>query len=77
MSMDEECCVRAADDAADYAWNEGAKFMLRSIAELIGNGQYDSKQIWEWVSKEMKSRNFGTWETNRGILGFHIRIDEE
>ena len=75
--MDDDCCARAADDGHDHGWNEGARFMLRSIAELIGNGQYDSKQIWVWLSKQMKDRNYGTWETDRGILGFHIRVDEK
>ena len=77
MSMDEDCCVRAADDAADNAWDEGARYMLRSVAELIGNGKYDSANVWAWISKEMKQRGYGTWETDRGIIGFHQRIDEK
>ncbi len=74
---DDDCCVRAADDAGDYAWDEGARYMLRSVAELIGNGKYDSAQVWNWISKEMKQRGYGTWETDRGIIGFHRRIDEK
>ena len=77
MSDNEDCCVKALDDGWHFGWDEGAKFMLRSVAELIGNAQYDSSAIWHWISKEMKTRNFGTWKTDRGILGFHIRVDEE
>lgn len=78
MSMDEKnCCERTADIAENYGWDEGAKFMLQSIGELIGNGQYDAEMIWTWVSKEMKKWNFGTWKTDRGILGFHLRVDEK
>jgi len=77
MSMDEDCCVRAADDAGDHAWGEGAVYMLRSVAELIGNGNYNSEQVWAWISKEMKLRGYGTWQTDRGIIGFHRRVDEK
>ena len=77
MSIDDECCESAAEDGWEAGWEEGSKFMLRSIAELIGNGHYDAEEVWNWISKEMKKRNFGTWETDRGVLGFHIRIDEK
>jgi len=35
---EENCCEKASDDGWNFGWDEGAKFMMRSVAELMIEG---------------------------------------